>query len=511
MAASDESVRSMIDGSVDVPAVDLPRPRYEILRTVLSKPAQTILFVIVLAVLPLLIPRLGKVLTIKGQPYREILPSPRELISFKGSAANPSAGDLPGAPALTDTSQIAPVVDRPSDAETAARDIVDPNHTLDSFYAKLARTDAKQPSAITRITHYGDSPITNDGITAPVRRLLQERFGDAGHGFILVDRPWAWYGHQAITFTSGGGWTSDSLMNPGVNDGALGLGGVTFRASGAGKYARFAPASDGDTGKSFSRMDVYFLRQPSGGQFVVSVNGANEQTVATRSDGTESGFYEIDAPQKGANTFEIKTLSGSVRLFGAVLENDGPGVVYDSLGVNGAYAGLLATVMNEQHWASQLQHRQPDLVIINYGTNESQYASDNQMARYDHDLREVIRRVRAALPNVSILVVSPMDRGTHSGGKVVTLPAIPKIVELQRRVATESNCAFFNLFAAMGGEGTMAKWHEGKNHLVGGDLTHPTAEGDEKVGALIYQAILDGYTRYEARTETVKHQLTAKQ
>lgn len=503
-------MKSMMNCNIDAPVVDRRRPRYDTVRTVLTKPAQTILLVIVLALLPLLIPRLGRVLAIKGQSYREMLPSPRELISFKGSAANPSAGDLPGAPALADNSQIAPVVDMPTDAETAARDIVDPNHTLDSFYVKLARTDARQPSAITRITHYGDSPITNDGITAPVRRLLQERFGDAGHGFILVDRPWAWYGHQAITFTSGGGWTSDSLMNPGVNDGALGLGGVTFRASGAGKYARFAPASGGNTGKSFSRMDVYFLRQPNGGQFSTSVNSANEETVSTKGDAPESGFYEIKAPLKGANTFEIKTISGSVRLFGAVLENDDPGVVYDSLGVNGAYAGLLATVMNEQHWASQLRHRQPDLVIINYGTNESQYASDSQMARYDRDLREVIRRVRTALPNVSILVVSPMDRGTHSGGKVVTLPAIPKIVELQRRVALESNCAFFNLFAAMGGEGTMAKWHEGKNHLVGGDLTHPTAEGDEKVGALIYQAIMDGYSRYQARTESVKHQLTVK-
>jgi lysophospholipase L1-like esterase len=502
MVTSDESVKSMMKSSVDVPAV----PRLGNLRRLLSKPAQTILLVILLAVLPLLIPGLGRKLSLKGQPYREILPSLHELISFKGSEANRGGGDLPGAPAVNDG--LAAAI--PAEVPPGARDIVDPNHALDSFYARLARTDAKDPSAITRISHYGDSPITNDGITAPVRRLMQERFGDAGHGFILVDRPWAWYGHQAITFTSGGGWTSDSLMNPDVKDGALGFGGVTFQANGAGKYARFAPAGDGNTGKSFSRMDVYFLRQPNGGQFAASVNGAGEQTVSTKSEGAESGFYEYDAPQKGANTFEIKTVSGSVRLFGAVLENDGPGVVYDSLGVNGAYAGLLATVMNEQHWASQLQHRKPDLIIINYGTNESQYASDSQMVRYDKDLREVIRRVRSALPNVSILVVSPMDRGTHAGGKIITLPSIPKIVELQRRVAMESNCAFFNLYAAMGGEGTMAKWHEGTNHLVGGDLTHPTAEGAEKVGALIYQAIVDGYTRYQARTAPLKQQLTAK-
>jgi lysophospholipase L1-like esterase len=509
MASRNEIIRSVNNGSVEVAASDREQPLYETPRAVFGKPAQTILLVIGLAVLPLLIPRLGRALSIKGQSYREMLPSPRELVSFKGAASHSGAGDLPGAPAIIDDSQPTSIADVP-EGTADARVIADSSHSLDSFYAKLARTDAKQPGAITRITHYGDSPMTNDGLTAPARRLLQERFGDAGHGFILVDRPWASYGHQAITFTSGGGWSSDSLMNPSIRDGVFGLGGVTFRANGPGTFARFAPSTEGSTGKNFSRMDVYFLRQPSGGQFVASVNGANEQTVSTSNDIAESGFFKIDAPQSGSNTFEIRTLSGSVRMFGAVIENDGPGVVYDSLGVNGAYAGLLVSVMNEQHWAAQLQHRQPDLIIINYGTNESQYASDNQMARYDRDLREVIRRVRTALPNVAILVLSPMDRGTHLGGKIVTLPAIPKIVELQRRVAAETNCAFLSLFAAMGGDGTMARWHEGKDHLVGGDLTHPTGAGAEKVGGLIYAAILDGYTKYQARIESAKHQLTVK-
>ena len=103
-----------------------------------------------------------------------------------------------------------------------------------------------------------------------------------------------------------------------------------------------------------------------------------------------------------------------------------------------------------------------------------------------------------------------MDRGTHQGGKVVTLPAIPKIVEMQRRVAAENNCAFFDLFAAMGGEGTMAKWHEGKNHLVGGDLTHPNTAGAEKIGDLIYHALIDGYDRYLVRHPSAKVQMVAQ-
>lgn len=459
----------------------------------LSKPAQTILLVFFFASLPLFVPRLAR--------FREMLPNPRELITFKGSEAPQTGGDIPGGGqssadnTFNATAPGAPVI-------VGAEHVVeDPANALDSFYASLSRTDAHAPGAITRITHYGDSPITNDGITGTVRRLMQTRFGDAGHGFILVDRPWAWYGHDAITFAPGGGWDADAFMNPKTRDGEFGLGGVSFRATGPGKYTRFGPASQGETGKNFSRMDVYYLQQPGGGQFSVDVNDRDAQVVSTSSDTTRSGFFEVKAQQSGANSFDIKSVGGEVRLFGAVLENDGPGVVYDSLGVNGAYAGLLVSSMNQAHWIEQLQHRKPNLVVINYGTNESQYATPEQLERYDKDLREVVRRVREALPGISILIVSPMDRGQMApGGKIITKPSIPMIVDLQRRVALATNCAFFNTYAAMGGDGTMAKWAAMPKRLVRSDLTHPTAEGAEIVGRLIYEALFDGYTKYRGRT-----------
>ncbi|HEX8891279.1 MAG TPA: GDSL-type esterase/lipase family protein [Pyrinomonadaceae bacterium] len=467
----------------------------------LSKPAATILFVFIFAALPLFIPSVGAWFSNKDQAYKEMLPDPHELITFKSSGGSADTSIPGGNQSTAEETASSTGVDNPV-IVGSDHPIEDPTKALDSFYLALARTDARQPGALTRVTHYGDSPITNDGITSTVRRRLQEEYGDGGHGFILLDKPWAWYGHQAITATSGGGW-DDNPMGPGSNTGEFGLGGVSFSANGPGKYARFAPASAGDTGHNFSRMEVYFLRQPNGGQFTIGVSGGDSQTISTASETTTSGFAEIKARQPGENTFEVKSASGSVRLFGAVIENDGPGVVYDSLGVNGAYAGLLVSAMAEGHWVEQLSHRNPNLVIINYGTNESEYASANQMQKYEKDLHEVIRRVREALPQVAILIVSPMDRGKRvPGGKVITNPAIPMIVEMQRRVAMEENCAFFNMYQAMGGEGTMAKWSAGtgKNHLVGGDLTHPTAEGSEIVGSLLFEAIKDGYTKYRART-----------
>ena len=501
------SGRAVPAGTLDdeIETVESPATEAKRTRSILfSKPAQTILCVLIFATLPLIFPGLANI--VPGlKNYREMLPDLKELVSFNGSKTNQGGADIPGGAPTTASTDFASTGSDTPVIVGSEHPIEDPARALDAFFASLMQTEAKQPGAITRITHYGDSPITNDGITSTVRRIMQEQYGDAGHGFILIDRPWAWYGHQAITFTSGGDWDNNPMIGGKLGDGGFGLGGVASRASGPGKYARFAPASDGQTGKNFSRMEVYYLQQPGGGQFSVDVNGAGTQTVSTASDMTTSGFYEIKAPGAGPNAFSVKTTGGSVRLFGAVIENDGPGVVYDSLGVNGAYAGLLATAMNPDHWAEQLQHRNPNLVIINYGTNESQYASDDQMERYDKDLREVIRRVRAALPGVSILLVSPMDRGKRAGGgKIITMPSIPKIVEMQRRVALETGCAFFNTFEAMGGAGTMAKWAAGtgKNHLVGGDLTHPTAEGAEIVGRLIFEAIKDSYLKYKARAGT---------
>src|SRR4029453_5710613 len=120
---------------------------------------------------------------------------------------------------------------------------------------------------------------------------------------------------------------------------------------------------------------------------------------------------------------------------------------------NGAFIGLLAHYLDEQHWAEQLRHRRPDLVIIGYGANESQFER-LPMDQYEKDTREAIRRIRSALPDVSILFVGPMDRGERgAGGKVVTRPMIKKLIASQRRIAAENECAFFDTFTAMGGEG----------------------------------------------------------
>jgi lysophospholipase L1-like esterase len=180
-------------------------------------------------------------------------------------------------------------------------------------------------------------------------------------------------------------------------------------------------------------------------------------------------------------------------------EKAASGVIYDSLGINGAYISVLSKFLRAEHWAEQLRHYEPHLVVINYGTNESVYEAFVDKV-FEKELRETIRRARAALPNASILVMSPMDRGVRgASGAIETVGAIEKLVQIEEKAAREEGVAFFNTFAAMGGNGTMRDWYEGTPRLVGADFIHPMPAGAKRIGEYLYRALLDGFNRYKTR------------
>jgi hypothetical protein len=120
--------------------------------------------------------------------------------------------------------------------------------------------------------------------------------------------------------------------------------------------------------------------------------------------------------------------------------------------------------------------------------------------QYEGELRMAISRVRRTAPEADILVMSPMDRGERvGGGAIQTMATIPRIVAIQERVAAETGCGFFNTFEAMGGDGTMQRWYEGKPRLVGGDLIHPSPQGAKIVATDFVKELMDGYERYRKR------------
>lgn len=364
----------------------------------------------------------------------------------------------------------------------------DPAGSLNSFYAAIERVESGAAGAKVRMAHYGDSPTTADLITADIRVLLQRRFGDGGHGFHLIAKPWAWYGHRGVDSDSSG-WeiaASNLVRN---KDGYYGYGGVSFQG-GAGARARFRMKDAGTT-----RLEVAFRRQQVGGQLNVEACGARLGEVETTGEAGDD-YAGFEVPQD-CRDFVLRVERGNVRLYGVEFLRPTAGVVYDSLGLNGAYISVLAKFFKEDAWTAQLQHYGPDVVVINYGTNESVFAAFVDKV-FERELREAIRRIRNALPGKGILVMSPMDRGERNeSGQIQTAPALERLVGIAGRVAADEGVAFFNTFEAMGGNGTMAKWYGSEPRLVGADFIHPMPGGAKIIGNLLYKAILDGYNRYK--------------
>jgi lysophospholipase L1-like esterase len=95
--------------------------------------------------------------------------------------------------------------------------------------------------------------------------------------------------------------------------------------------------------------------------------------------------------------------------------------------------------------------------------------------------------------------MSPMDRGQNNDGEIETLPTIPRIVDIQRRVAAALDCGFFNTFAVMGGAGTMARWYDSQPRLVSADYIHPTPAGARIIAQAFVRELTAGLNRYKLR------------
>ncbi len=367
---------------------------------------------------------------------------------------------------------------------------------LDDFYARLARTKAKEGNTVTRILHYGDSVLTSDYVSGTMRRKMQAEFGDAGHGFILTAKPWDWYFHNDVTQGATEGWSSSRITGPFNKDLMYGVGGVSF-AGAPGATAWYGTSAGQTYGKKVSRFDVYYLETPNGGEVELKADGKAER-FSTKGDSKISRVKSFPVPD-GEAKLTLKVVSGSPRLFGVALERDTPGVVYDALGANGGRGELLGA-MDAAHWKEQMALRDPALVILHFGTNESEVGMASREL-YEKTLRALIDKVKAAAPKASLLVVAPLDRAEKTdSGAMHTKPVIKKLVEAQKKVAAEAGVGFWNTYEAMGGEGAMATWV--KKGLAGSDLTHPSPQGGEILGDLLYKAITSGFEAYQSGAKT---------
>jgi len=461
---------------------------------------------------------LGALLLIPG-PLRDRLRSASDDLSAPTGATPGLPSPAPAPPTQQKTLPAGAERLKLPVGEIALQRFEDPGGSMAHFYRALARTQAAREAgslprragrarenqaarragspgrgrtranAVTRVLHYGDSLIDLDFITAPVRRALQKRFGDGGHGFVLAARPWRWYNHMGISMAESSGWDHFRLVGGRARDGHLGLGCAAVETH-TRSWIRVTAAESARA----SRIEVHYLRMPGGGKLRVRVDGKRHgETIDTAAENKQPGFKSLEVAD-GAHSVRVDA-RGAVRLFGLVLERDGPGITWENLPLISARFNQFVR-LDQLHWARQLQHRRPDLVLFQFGANDTiSYGGD--IERYGKQVLRALKLVRKALPRGSCLVIGPLDRLQRNSKGELRSPRVVRIVsDRQREVALAAGCAFWDGQKAMGGRGSMRRWL--KQGLVLKDFVHLNVKGSDVLGSVLEQAVLAGYDRFRS-------------
>ncbi|MCA9706217.1 MAG: hypothetical protein KDK70_10240 [Myxococcales bacterium] len=358
---------------------------------------------------------------------------------------------------------------------------------LQRFYDALeALRRGEDADGKVRVLVYGGSHTDADVYPQYIRTYLQERFGDGGHGFVHVAKPWRWYRHADYWVEGSKHWTTEHAQRrKGRMDGLYGYMGTSLSAKSKRAVGKIHPRGDA-VGAVY---ELYFLRQPKGGSFKVLADGELQATVKTRADALGPGYHRFVLPE-GQHHIEIELSgNGEVRMFGMTIEREQPGVVVDTLGIGGTRAANMLQ-WNEDIWADNVAHRDPDLVTFFYGTNEAT-DEDQPIEAYENDLRAVLDRLATVAPQASCLLMGPGDfPRRREDGTWGNRARIDQIIDVQRRVAADHGCGFWDTKAFMGGDLSMPLWAAAQPPMAKQDHIHFTKRGYVRIGMAVMDAMM---------------------
>jgi lysophospholipase L1-like esterase len=348
-----------------------------------------------------------------------------------------------------------------------------PQH-LASFRASLRARLAGRRSVV-RIAHWGDSNVASDLWTQVPRHALQVRFGNGGPGYALPRGHGTW--HRDLRIDSAGRWESrrgGHGRSFGPVDGLWGVAGVAISPATYGARLEF------DVPAGTEHIELHLLGRPVPGRLEVRVDGGPWEEAST--------FRPVPTllrprlPVRAGSHVEIRHAGGRPRVLGVVAEAD-EGVVYDVLGINGHRTAAWLR-WDPSLLRDQLSNRPPDLAILSYGGNEALDPALG-MGRYEEQLRAAVQRLRTVAPRASCLLVGPLATCPEHASRMREVTAI------QRRVAPEVSCAFWDPSRVMGGHGGLCRRWARFPGMVSGDRLHLGPEGYEAVGRRFTEALLD--------------------
>lgn len=363
---------------------------------------------------------------------------------------------------------------------------LDTTSALAHFFEALNKT--RKTKNQTRIAYFGDSMIEGDLISQDLRGNMQEEFGGYGVGFVPVTSVVA--GFRTSVRHSFDGWSTHNLLDPTTSH-PLGISGNVFIPS-SGASVKYSTVPKSHIEKFYQ---ARLLFGKSSGENFVTINGAQHKLsgdgpvneIILRSGSNSKGMQSLDA------RFQCES---SIDVFGFSMESDS-GAFVDNFSFRGN-SGMPITKVTQSVYSGTDELLDYDLIILEYGLNAID-PDVTDYSWYERGMNNAIKHIRASFPNTSILIISVGDRGHRKDGVWQTDPSVPIMVECQKRMAKDNKLAFWSLYDAMGGNGSMVKWVEGDTAYANKDYTHFNFKGAHRVGKILFDKLMSEYSDYNKK------------
>jgi LysM repeat protein/lysophospholipase L1-like esterase len=337
------------------------------------------------------------------------------------------------------------------------------------------------------IAHFGDSHVQPGIYSGEIRKYMQMQKGEGGFGLIFPYSAAKTYSPLDYKTVHYGKWQYSKALEPRPKL-PLGVSGMTIRTIDAN--AGFSITFREPLPAHYKRLRLFF--KPGAQSFDFRVMTRNYETVVPAATYPEDMPFTEIIISDSTNFVHIQMLKSNDKqlnfeFYGLSLESEqNRGLVYHQLGVGGApYTAVLEQVMID----SQLPSLEPDLVILDYGTNDFLY-SQKIPAQLGRQIVQTINWIRQLSPGATILLTSAQDMYRHG----MNVAAAKEYSNMIRRIAREQNCAFYDWYRVSGGQFAMAKWVSAR--LGRPDYIHLTKEGYLLKGRLFTQAFGNTYKTF---------------
>jgi len=343
-----------------------------------------------------------------------------------------------------------------------------------------------------RIAMYGDSFIEGDVFCGSLRDTLQAAFGGSGVGYVPITSEVAGFRttikHQFENFKT------HSLMSKKDSTGVAEFGPVGFCfLPQEGNWVEYKPSYLRNL-KEFNVIRLFYKNKNDSATVDYTIND-----TLTYSEPLKTSRRLQQWTHKGEHIKSVKfefPVFDSLKLYGASFE-DYSGICVDNFSMRGN-SGIGLLRISDNMFTEFNSFRNYKLIILQYGLNVV-LEDSLHYGWYAARMIKVVNKIKQAYPHASILMMSVSDRSSNTSGTFKTMKAIPALRNAQRLVAQRTGVAFWDLFEAMGGEGSMVKLVEGKPSLAAKDYTHLTFKGGRKLARLLMNSLLYEQEKYERK------------